>query len=166
MRSFIARTDVGQSAACSVLQRFQTCVYFPPLTPLARALLSRLYSRFLEGQRGHVPHLENINELPERRARTVPMLRALACTPPGKGWNERRREKRRRAEGEAIVGGRVVQTRRTSPNRTWTRRSLPGLYRPNPFSLPPRFAERTKFGAHNARESEEFLWKNKSKAWN
>lgn len=90
MRSFIACTDVGQSAACSVLERFQTCVYFPPLAPLARALLFRLYSRFLEGQRGHVPHLENINELPERRARTVRMVRALACAPPGKGWNERR----------------------------------------------------------------------------
>ena len=83
-------------------------------------LLPFSFSFFLKVKGATSPHLENINELPERRARTVrtysvhTYVRSHALR-LGKGWNEEREE-----EGESTaerrrcyIGERVVQTRDT-----------------------------------------------------
>ena len=88
---------------------------FSPLAPLAgaRFAFSSVRSFFLlfffyffffsffpsKGQRGHgLPHLENINELPERRARTArtyTYVRALACITLGKRGGTKKGKKGR-----------------------------------------------------------------------
>lgn len=74
---------------------FRRAFTFSPLAPLARALLFRLYSRFLKGQRGHIPILKTLMSSQNDVHALYCYVRALACTMSRK----KKKKERRKARG-------------------------------------------------------------------